>query len=455
MILNIGIDTNFAKQVLIQSLSSTTSPNLSKTLLYALKKGMQHYLEKNCELEIKNNIFLDTSLECISDISLTHGFGFNMLDRDLHFSLSATIKLNTKEPVTIEINPAIQGVRSLFFPVNEHHYFDDGCPLEPKEPFVKVDGYYRYTGIADRAAARELLQWFASPYHPIEYTEVEKLHSSQKELKTQTNIKIRQMRFSCSMPDLLSEISCELREKWDNTLVPEGCYLCDYDIFRCRHEEMTYINLLSGQRYTCSCSEEFHAHLLATNPETIHSDGYFALSDIASLPRLNRICHICIIKEHGIEESIKRYGAPDENLHYFFEAQASFYRHEKEWAWIYENLEYSLGITKWVNENKVFLLAKDVLPQLKIYREASPSWLGSQRLDVFFPEISLAIEYQGKQHFEPIDFFGGEEAFKKNQERDSRKSRLCEENGVSLIYVNYTEKVTMSLMKRKLRRFAK
>ena len=35
--------------------------------------------------------------------------------------------------------------------------------------------------------------------------------------------------------------------------------------------------------------------------------------------------------------------------------------------------------------------------------------------------IIQCVEYDGEQHFKPIDFFGGELAFQHQQERDQRK----------------------------------
>lgn len=64
----------------------------------------------------------------------------------------------------------------------------------------------------------------------------------------------------------------------------------------------------------------------------------------------------------------------------------------------------------------------------------NPNWLGRQRIDFYIPRYNVAIECQGEQHFKPIEYFGGEENFQENIERDDRKRRLCEENGVRLLY---------------------
>ena len=64
-------------------------------------------------------------------------------------------------------------------------------------------------------------------------------------------------------------------------------------------------------------------------------------------------------------------------------------------------------------------------------------WLGRQSLDLYIPSLQKAIEYQGIQHYRPIDFFGGEETLAQRQELDRRKKTLCEENGVRLIEWTY------------------
>jgi len=48
-------------------------------------------------------------------------------------------------------------------------------------------------------------------------------------------------------------------------------------------------------------------------------------------------------------------------------------------------------------------------------------WLGQQHLDFYLPEYNAAIECQGIQHFEVVDFFGGEKGLKKRIERDKKK----------------------------------
>ena len=57
-----------------------------------------------------------------------------------------------------------------------------------------------------------------------------------------------------------------------------------------------------------------------------------------------------------------------------------------------------------------------------------------KRLDFYLPEYNIAIECQGLQHFKPIEWFGGIEAFNSLVERDKLKKNLCEEHNVKIVY---------------------
>lgn len=59
--------------------------------------------------------------------------------------------------------------------------------------------------------------------------------------------------------------------------------------------------------------------------------------------------------------------------------------------------------------------------------------------DFFLPDNNVAIEYDGIQHFEPIDHFGGNDVFIKRKENDSIKTKYCKENNIKLIRIPYTE----------------
>ena len=62
-------------------------------------------------------------------------------------------------------------------------------------------------------------------------------------------------------------------------------------------------------------------------------------------------------------------------------------------------------------------------------------WLGNQTLDFYLPDYNVGIECQGIQHFEPVEFFGGEKRFKRQVELDEKKKNSCVKNNVKLLYI--------------------
>ena len=58
------------------------------------------------------------------------------------------------------------------------------------------------------------------------------------------------------------------------------------------------------------------------------------------------------------------------------------------------------------------------------------------KFDFYLPVLDIIIEYDGIQHFEPVDFFGGEESFKKTQLHDQIKNNYCKKKNIYLIRLN-------------------
>lgn len=106
-------------------------------------------------------------------------------------------------------------------------------------------------------------------------------------------------------------------------------------------------------------------------------------------------------------------------------------------------IENILRITKglpkigegWISETTLYYEIKNALPDFEVIQHGKPIWLGRQHFDIWIPEINCAVEFQGQQHDEPIGFFGGEVAFKKNQNRDQMKREKSEFNKTLLIEV--------------------
>ena len=57
--------------------------------------------------------------------------------------------------------------------------------------------------------------------------------------------------------------------------------------------------------------------------------------------------------------------------------------------------------------------------------------------DFYLPENEVCIEYNGKQHYEAIKWFGGKKAFNQQVKRDGIKKEYCENNNIELLVIPY------------------
>jgi len=89
----------------------------------------------------------------------------------------------------------------------------------------------------------------------------------------------------------------------------------------------------------------------------------------------------------------------------------------------------------WIAETDLYYQIKNQFPEYDVSNHFSISWLGKQHFDIYIPNLKLAIEYQGLQHDKPVEYFGGETAFIKQQQRDKKKINLCRRHGVKILYV--------------------
>lgn len=63
------------------------------------------------------------------------------------------------------------------------------------------------------------------------------------------------------------------------------------------------------------------------------------------------------------------------------------------------------------------------------------------RFDFYLTDHKCCIEFQGRQHYEPIDFFGGEERLAEQQRCDKIKRDYCKRHGIKLVEIRYDENV--------------
>lgn len=262
-------------------------------------------------------------------------------------------------------------------------------------------------------------------------------------LKTKNKSSIRLL--SVEMPLAL------LNKLYSRMTPPEGLLPSKLGVWEWKQ---TFYNKMTGESFLCSCFKDAiakervglvmkHAHLTHALKNNSFRES---------------ICHICTKTNSDLMYSHTMYSSS-------FKARYGAYitKHSIQEGISERDAENYIrelkGIAKigerWVNETLLFNYINLLFPQFTVQREASPTWLNRQRFDVYIPELNLAIEYQGQQHYVAVDLFGGEEGLKRTKQRDKEKLQLSKINGVDIIYFSYKENLTEKLVQNRLKNYLK
>lgn len=65
--------------------------------------------------------------------------------------------------------------------------------------------------------------------------------------------------------------------------------------------------------------------------------------------------------------------------------------------------------------------------------------------DFYLPELNTCIEYNGIQHYKPIEYFGGLESFEYQIIRDKIKNEYCLNNNIHLLIIKYNDNILEKL----------
>lgn len=57
--------------------------------------------------------------------------------------------------------------------------------------------------------------------------------------------------------------------------------------------------------------------------------------------------------------------------------------------------------------------------------------------DFYLPRYNMCIEYNGQQHYMPIDYFGGEKHYESQIKHDKIKANYCSNNNINLLIIPY------------------
>lgn len=94
-------------------------------------------------------------------------------------------------------------------------------------------------------------------------------------------------------------------------------------------------------------------------------------------------------------------------------------------------------VEQWLNDNNIQYLSQ------KRFDDCKDKY--SLPFDFYLPDYNCCIEYDGVQHYEPIEHFGGKESFEYVQKHDKIKTEYCKNNNIQLLRIAYFEDVAEKL----------
>ncbi len=89
-------------------------------------------------------------------------------------------------------------------------------------------------------------------------------------------------------------------------------------------------------------------------------------------------------------------------------------------------------------------IVKGVLEDMKVSYQQEMRFIDCKDVrplpfDFFMSQHAAAIEFDGRQHFEPVSYWGGQETLEQIQRRDAIKNAYCATNNIRLLRIKYTD----------------
>ena len=117
-------------------------------------------------------------------------------------------------------------------------------------------------------------------------------------------------------------------------------------------------------------------------------------------------------------------------------------KHGEFWQKANDHLSGKKGCPKCKlkSQTKLYEKLKESFPNEEMLYEVGNSkldWIDGQRFDIYFPKYNISVEYNGIQHYVPVEHFGGKLGFENTLKRDELKRKKCKENNCILFEVKY------------------
>ena len=92
---------------------------------------------------------------------------------------------------------------------------------------------------------------------------------------------------------------------------------------------------------------------------------------------------------------------------------------------------------------RVYTLIQDKFPKMCVMYEVHEEFLKrNSKFDIYMPEIALAVEYNGPQHFTDDTYYNeicDRHTYERRIQNDKDKYNASKENGVKIIYFTFSK----------------
>ncbi|ENK0558503.1 hypothetical protein AB2T19_003324 [Clostridium botulinum] len=213
-----------------------------------------------------------------------------------------------------------------------------------------------------------------------------------------------------------------------------------------------FVCRICGKLYVCRCFEGWYNYEFDINRKVYTKPDSLLEKMLPNIKIKDNICYLCTDKKVKLSytKSIFSYTSPYYNL---FERKNPNKSSKEIENMIRQKFGYPKIGEKWISETTLFKVVRTIFPDKEVIFHYRGKELEGLELDIWIPEIKLGIEYQGIQHYKPIDCWGGEDSLLKQKENDKRKKIICKTLGYDLIEVKYNENIDIETIEKKLLKY--
>lgn len=384
----------------------------SKYILLEMKNNKKQYFDIYSNELIETNY--DGTLEThnFSDLNtnITYDFEKKYFNENIEKQLRKFTKVDNEKYKLVYINKGFYKDNLILF-----KYLKDNFELELLENEFDNDKSENYVAKIDRSNKKA-----------ISFVEYILTKSKAYEIKESLNYQV----YGIPLKYILHTLISNLKNK------EEICKLIENDILIIENKEKrkNLLDYINGCFFT---EEKEKMHICQKLMKKYDTDAQGLI--------------VIMLYKYGEELTFHLPSA--ENLHYEISDYSTAIQNNcdtEENKILFNKIYSELDVEqiKWKSEFTMFKLLKNYFPDA-VYQYRFKE-LGLQSLDVYIPSIKIGFEYQGQQHYEPVEVFGGLEHFEKQKENDNLKKEICKNNDIALIEWKYTESINKLVLDQKL-----